>query len=40
MPMGLPNSKLLDYWATLSSCLTELEVSMDPIDKQLLQPAT
>ena len=39
VPVGLPNSKLLDYWATLSSCLTELEVSKDPIDKQLLQPA-
>ena len=39
VPVGLPYSKLLDYWATLSSCLTALEVSMDPIDKQLLQPA-
>ena len=40
MPAGPPNPKLLDYWATLSRCLTHLEVSMDPTDKQqLLQPA-
>ena len=39
VPMGSPDSKLLDYWATMSSCLTDLEVSMNPSDKRLLQPA-
>ena len=39
VPTGSPNSKLLDYWATVSSCLTNLEILMDPADKQHLQPA-
>ena len=38
LPTGSPNSKLLDYWATLSSCLTDLSFLVDPADKQLLQP--
>ena len=37
--MPAPDSKLLDYWATLSSCLTDLDLSMDSVDKQLLHPA-
>ena len=36
-PAGPPRNKLLDYWATLSRCLTDLEVSTDP--QLLLQPA-
>ena len=39
VPAGTPNSKLLDYWATVSSCLTDSELFMDPADKQHLQPA-
>ena len=39
MPAWPPDSKLLDYWATLSSCLTDLDFFMDPTDKQLLHPA-
>ena len=35
---GPANSKLLDYWATLSSCLTDLEFLINPMEKQL-QPA-
>ena len=30
LPAGLPNGKLLDYWATLSSCLTNFEICIDP----------
>ena len=37
--MGPPESKLLDYWATLSSCLADLDITVDPTDMQLLQPA-
>ena len=37
-PAGLPKSKQLDYWATLSRCLTDLEVSMGHRDKQHLTP--
>ena len=39
VPAGLPNSKLMDYWATLSSCLTELDLEMDSVDRQPLQLA-
>ena len=40
VPAGLPKPKLLDYWATLSRSLTDLEVTMDPTEEQqLLQPA-
>ena len=39
MPAGLPDSKLLDYWATLSSCLMGLDVNVDRSDLSLLQPA-
>ena len=39
MPMRPPNTELLDYWATMSSCLTDLQISMDTRDKPLLQPA-
>ena len=39
MPEELPNSKLMDYWATLSSCSTELDLLMDSVDRQPLQPA-
>ena len=35
----VPHSMLMDYWATLSSCLTELDLLMDPVDRQPLQPA-
>ena len=38
VPTDPPDSKLIDYWATLSSCLTGLSISIDPADKQLLQP--
>ena len=34
-----PDSKLLDYWATPSSCLTDLEITEDQRDPQPLQPA-
>ena len=30
---------MLDYWATLSSCLMDLEITLDRRDPQLLQPA-
>ena len=30
---------MLDYWATLSSCLVDLEIPLDRRDPQLLQPA-
>ena len=39
VPAGLPRSKVMDYWATLSSCLTELHILMDPVDRQPLQPS-
>ena len=39
VPAGLPDSKLLDYWATLSSCLTGLDLNVDRSDATLLQPA-
>ena len=39
VPAGLPDSKLLDYWATLSSCLTGLDLNVDRSDLSLLQPA-
>ena len=39
VPAGLPDSKLLDYWATLSSCLTGLDLNVDRSDSSLLQPA-
>ena len=40
MPAMPPKPKLLDYWATLSKCLTDLEVTIDPRnEQQLLQPA-
>ena len=35
---GPAYSNLLDYWATLSSCLTDLELFIDPTEQQL-QPA-
>ena len=35
MPTGPPDSKLLDYWATLSSCLTDLDMTVDPAEMQL-----
>ena len=38
VPGGPPDSKLLDYWATLSSCLTDLDITVDPLEMQL-QPA-
>ena len=38
VPTGSPNSRLLDCWATLSSCLTGLSFTVDPADRQLLQP--
>ena len=37
--MGPPDSEMLDYWATLSSCLTDLDILVDPIYKQRLEPA-
>ena len=39
LPTGPPNSELLDYWATMSSCLTDLQIAMSARDMQLLQPA-
>ena len=39
MPASPPDSKVLDYWATLSSCLMDLEITVIPRDPQLLQPA-
>ena len=39
LPARPPDSKKLDYWATLSSCLTDLDIAMDPQEPQLLQPA-
>ena len=39
MPTEPPDSKLLDYWATLSSCLTSLDLNVDRLSPPLLQPA-
>ena len=35
-PMGPPDSEVLDYWATLSSCLTDLDITVDPVYKRRL----
>ena len=38
VPMGQPDKEVLDYWATLSSCLTDLDITVDPIYKRRLEP--
>ena len=38
MPIGPPDSEVLDYWATLSSCLTDLDITVDAVYKRRLEP--